>query len=70
MKARDVISFSCHYRRPRIRCKAVAKTLVANGISAGPLVASDGSVVGIISSAMKRRTQSVSPPRGPPVSRR
>jgi hypothetical protein len=47
MKARDVISFSCHYRRPRIRCKAVAKTLVANGISAGPLVASDGSVVGI-----------------------
>ena len=45
MKARDVISFSCHYRRPRIRCKAVGKTLVANGISAGPVVASDGSVV-------------------------
>jgi CBS domain-containing protein len=30
---------------PELDVKAVANTLVANGISAGPVVASDGSVV-------------------------
>ena len=50
MKARRCHGFACHYRRPRVRdLKAVAKTLVANGISAVPVVAIDGRVVGFIS---------------------
>jgi hypothetical protein len=39
--------FACHYGWPRVRSEAVANTLVANGISAVPVVAIDGSVMGL-----------------------
>ena len=49
MKARDVMVSHVITVGPELDVKAVANTLVANGISAVPVVAMDGSVVGIIS---------------------
>jgi CBS domain-containing protein len=49
MKARDVMASHVITVGPELDVKAVANTLVANGISAVPVVAIDGSVVGIIS---------------------
>jgi len=49
MKARDVMVSHVITVGPELDLKAVANTLVANGISAVPVVAIDGSVVGIIS---------------------
>ena len=49
MKARDVMVSHVITVGPELDVKAVANTLVANGISAVPVVAIDGSVVGIIS---------------------
>ena len=49
MKARDVTVSHVITVGPELDLKAVANTLVANGISAVPVVAIDGSVVGIIS---------------------
>jgi CBS domain-containing protein len=48
MKARDVMASHVITVGPELDVKAVANTLVANGISAVPVVAIDGSVVGII----------------------
>jgi CBS domain-containing protein len=49
MKARDVMVSHVITVGPELDLKAVANTLVANGISAVPVVAIDGSVVGIVS---------------------
>jgi len=49
MKARDVMTSHVITVGPELDVKAVANTLVANGISAVPVVAIDGSIVGIIS---------------------
>jgi len=49
MKARDVMVSHVITVGPELDVKAVANRLVANGISAVPVVAMDGSVVGIIS---------------------
>jgi len=49
MKARDVMVSHVITVGPELDVKAVANTLVANGISAVPVVAMDGSIVGIIS---------------------
>jgi CBS domain-containing protein len=49
MKARDVMTSHVITVGPELDLKAVANTLVANGISAVPVVAIDGSIVGIIS---------------------
>jgi CBS domain-containing protein len=49
MKARDVMVSHVITVGPELDVKAVANTLVANRISAVPVVAIDGSVVGIIS---------------------
>jgi CBS domain-containing protein len=49
MKARDVMASHVISVGPDLDLKAVANTLVANGISAVPVVAIDGSVVGIVS---------------------
>ena len=49
MKARDVTVSHVITVGPELDLKAVANTLVANGISAVPVVAIDGSVVGIVS---------------------
>jgi CBS domain-containing protein len=49
MKARDVMVSHVITVGPELDVKAVANTLVANGISAVPVVAIDGSIVGIIS---------------------
>jgi CBS domain-containing protein len=49
MKARDVMVSDVITVGPELDLKAVANTLVANGISAVPVVAIDGSIVGIIS---------------------
>ena len=49
MKARDVMVSHVITVGPELDVKAVATTLVANGISAVPVVAIDGSIVGIIS---------------------
>jgi CBS domain-containing protein len=49
MKARDVMVSHVITVGPELDLKAVANTLVANGISAVPVVAIDGRVVGIIS---------------------
>jgi CBS domain-containing protein len=49
MKARDVMVPHVITVHPDLDVKAVANTLVANGISAVPVVAIDGSIVGIIS---------------------
>jgi CBS domain-containing protein len=49
MKARDVMVSHVITVGPELDVKAVANTLVANGISAVPVVAIDGSVVGIVS---------------------
>ena len=49
MKARDVMVSHVITVGPELDVKAVANTLMANGISAVPVVAIDGSVVGIIS---------------------
>ena len=49
MKARDVMVSHVITVGPDLNVKAVANTLVANGISAVPVVAIDGSIVGIIS---------------------
>jgi CBS domain-containing protein len=49
MKARDVMVPHVITVQPDLDVKAVANTLVANGISAVPVVAIDGSIVGIIS---------------------
>jgi CBS domain-containing protein len=49
MKARDVMVSHVITVGPELDVKAVANTLVANGISAVPVVTIDGSVVGIIS---------------------
>jgi CBS domain-containing protein len=49
MKARDVMVSHVITVGPELDVKAVANTLAANGISAVPVVAIDGSIVGIIS---------------------
>ena len=49
MKARDVMVSHVITVGPELDVKAVANTLVANGISAVPVVTIDGSIVGIIS---------------------
>lgn len=49
MKARDVLASHVITVGPELDLKAVANTLVANGISAVPVVTIDGSVVGIVS---------------------
>jgi CBS domain-containing protein len=49
MKARDIMVSDVITVGPELDLKAVANTLVANGISAVPVVAIDGSIVGIIS---------------------
>jgi predicted transcriptional regulator len=49
MKARDVMVSHVITVGPELDVKAVANTLVANGISAVPVVAIDGSIVGIVS---------------------
>jgi CBS domain-containing protein len=49
MKARDVMVSHVITVGPELDVKAVANTLVANGISAVPVVAIDGGIVGIIS---------------------
>jgi CBS domain-containing protein len=49
MKARDVMTSHVITVGPELDLKAVANTLVANGISAVPVVAINGSIVGIIS---------------------
>ena len=49
MKARDVMASHVITVGPELDLKAVANTLVANGISAVPVVTIDGSVVGIVS---------------------
>jgi CBS domain-containing protein len=49
MKARDVMVPHVITIHPDLDVKAVANTLVANGISAVPVVAIDGSIVGIVS---------------------
>jgi CBS domain-containing protein len=49
MKARDIMVPHVITVQPDLDVKAVANTLVANGISAVPVVAIDGSIVGIIS---------------------
>jgi CBS domain-containing protein len=49
MKARDVMASHVITVGPELDLKAVANTLVANGISAVPVVAIDGSIVGIVS---------------------
>jgi CBS domain-containing protein len=49
MKARDVMVSHVITVGPELDVTAVANTLVANGISAVPVVAIDGSVVGIVS---------------------
>jgi len=49
MKARDVMAPDVITVGPELDLKAVANTLVANGISAVPVVSIDGSVVGIVS---------------------
>ena len=49
MKARDVMAPHVITVGPELDLKAVANTLVANGISAVPVVSIDGSVVGIVS---------------------
>jgi CBS domain-containing protein len=49
MKARDVMASHVITVGPELDLRAVANTLVANGISAVPVVAIDGSIVGIIS---------------------
>ena len=49
MKARDVMTSHVITVGPELDVRAVANTLVANGISAAPVVAIDGSLLGIIS---------------------
>jgi len=49
VKARDVMVSHVITVGPELDVKAVANTLVANGISAVPVVAIDGSIVGIVS---------------------
>jgi len=49
MKARDVMVSHVITVGPELDVKAIANTLVANGISAVPVLTIDGSVVGIIS---------------------
>lgn len=49
MKARDVMVSHVITVGPELDVKAVANTLVANGISAVPVVAIDGSIMGIVS---------------------
>jgi CBS domain-containing protein len=49
MRARDVMVSHVITVGPELDVKAVANTLVANGISAVPVVAIDGSIVGIVS---------------------
>jgi CBS domain-containing protein len=49
MKARDVMASHVITVGPELDLKAVANTLVANGISAVPIVTIDGSIVGIVS---------------------
>ena len=49
MKARDVMAPHVITVGPELDLKAVANTLMANGISAVPVVSIDGSVVGIVS---------------------
>ena len=49
MKARDVMVSHVITVGPELDVKAVANTLAANGISAVPVIAIDGSIVGIIS---------------------
>jgi len=49
MKAREVMASHVITVGPELDVKAVANTLVANGISAVPVVAIDGSIVGIVS---------------------
>ena len=74
MKARDVMASHVITVGPELDLKAVANTLVANGISAVPVVAIDGSIVGIISEGdlMRRavcRVSSASAPSGSRLSR-
>ena len=52
MKARDVMVSHVITVGPELDVKAVANTLVANGISAVPVVAIDGGIVGIIIGAV------------------
>jgi CBS domain-containing protein len=58
MKARDVMVSHVITVGPELDVRAVANTLIANGISAVPVVAIDGSIVGIISEGdlMRRAT--------------
>jgi CBS domain-containing protein len=49
VKARDVMVSHVITVGPELDVKAIANTLVANGISAVPVVAIDGSIVGIVS---------------------
>jgi Mg/Co/Ni transporter MgtE len=49
MKARDIMVSHVITVGPELDLKAVANTLAANGISAVPIVAIDGDIVGIIS---------------------
>jgi len=49
MKARDVMVSHVITVGPELDVRAVANTLIANGISAVPVVAIDGSIVGILS---------------------
>jgi CBS domain-containing protein len=60
MKARDVMAPHVITVGPELDLKAVANTLVANGISAVPVVAIDGSIVGIVTEGdLIRRAVSV-----------
>jgi CBS domain-containing protein len=65
MKARDVMVSHVITVGPELDVKAVANTLVANGISAVPVVAIDGSIVGIISEGdlMRRAVSGAKRPR-------